>query len=528
MQNSKESVHISPSEWRWVILFSGALVLLAFIPFLWVAITGASGTGMQFMGIFNNPFDGATYLSKMQQGYEGSWLIYFRHTSEQHSPVFIQVLYPLLGHIARLISIPTIALFHVARVVASLIMYMALYHFGATIWPRQRARRIFFTVVAVGSGLGWIGILFGIESPDLTIPEIYPFYSSLVNVHFPFTLACIAFIASVLISAFRPGNNYVPSLNNGGGAVALLTFVLSLLYPQAIVPLAGAVTLYALIHGLRQRVFPLRELRWLLLLILPALPMAAYYAAVLNYNLTAMEWNRQNVTLSPAFWLLLVGLGVPLLMAIPGIVRALRRFEQDGDQFMIIWFIVMLVAMYMPTNYQRRFAVGMMIPIAYFVTRALEGYWFNFVNRRWRYRLLMAVVPTITMSYLLVLLSNLSITVGPFLERDYVAAFQWLKQHPQTDEVILASPDVSVWIPGWVGARVVYGHPFETMNAVEKELQVISWYSAQNDADCKALIDQFSVKYVIIGPQETAIGATKCTDILDPVFNYGSVTVYAP
>lgn len=530
MQTSRDSVHIAPAEWRWVILFSGALVLLAFVPFLWVAFSGASGMQMQFMGMLNNPFDGATYLSKMQQGYEGVWLVYFRHTSETHSAVFIQVLYPLLGHVARLINIPPVALFHVARVVASLIMYMALYHFAATIWPRQRSRRIFFTVASIGSGLGWILVIFtgGTTSPDLVIPEIYPFYSSLVNVHFPLTIACIALTASVLVTAFRPGVNDDPALNNGGLAIILLSFALSLLYPQSLVPLIGAVAVYGLIHVVRQRTIKWREVRWLLVLVLPALPMAAYYVAVVSYNPAAAEWNRQNITLAPSLPLLAIGLGVPLLMALPGIARAIRKFEQDGDQFMLIWLLVMLVVMYLPSNIQRRFAVGMMIPMAYFVTRALEGFWFNFVNRRWRYRLLMAVVPTITMSYLLVLMGNLSISIGPFLERDYAAAFQWLKQHTQPDEVILASPDVSIWIPGWVGGRVVYGHPFETLNASAKEQMVLTWYKAENLSDCSALLVDYNVQSVIVGPQENAIGQSKCLDTLNPVFNYGSVTVYAP
>jgi hypothetical protein len=533
MQITRDSVHITPAEWRWVILFSGALVLLAFVPFLWVAFSGASAMQMQFMGMLNNPYDGATYLSKMVQGYEGAWLVYFRHTSEQHSAIFVQVLYPLLGHVARLISIPPIALFHVARVVASLIMYMALYHFAATIWPRQRSRRIFFTVAGIGSGLGWILVIFtgNTTSPDLVIPEMYPFYSSLVNVHFPLTMACIALIASVFIAAFRPGLNDDPGVSNGGLAVILLTFVLSLLYPQSLVPLGGAVAIYVIIHAIRQRSYKLREARWLLVLVLPALPMGLYYAAIVNYNPAAAEWNRQNVTASPSLPLLALGLGVPLLMALPGILRAIRKFEQDGDQFMLIWLLVMLVVMYLPINIQRRFAVGMMIPIAYFVTRSLEGFWFTFINRRWRYRLLMAVVPTMTMSYLLVLMSNFNISIGPFLERDYVAAFQWLKQNSQTDDVVLAAPDVSVWIPGWVSGRVVYGHPFETLNAEVKEQQVLTWYKAETASDCKALIDEYDVQFVIVGPQENAINQpireTKCIDVLTPVFNYGSVTVYA-
>ncbi|MBN8618668.1 MAG: hypothetical protein J0L63_07170, partial [Anaerolineae bacterium] len=156
MQSARDTVHITPAEWRWVIFVGGALVLLAFVPFLWVALSGAVGDQWQFMGVLNNYIDGATYISKMMQGFEGSWLVYFRHTSEPHNAIFVQVLYPALGQLARVINVPPIAIFHVARVVASLIMYMAMYYFASTVWPRPRSRRIFFIIAAIGSGLGWV------------------------------------------------------------------------------------------------------------------------------------------------------------------------------------------------------------------------------------------------------------------------------------------------------------------------------------------------------------------------------------
>jgi hypothetical protein len=45
-------------------------------------------------------------------------------------------------------------MFHVARVFASLFMYVALYQLAASIWSRVRARRVFFVVASIGAGLG--------------------------------------------------------------------------------------------------------------------------------------------------------------------------------------------------------------------------------------------------------------------------------------------------------------------------------------------------------------------------------------
>ena len=87
---------------------------------------------------------------------------------------------------------------------------------------------------------------------------------------------------------------------------------------------------------------------------------------------------------------------------------------------------------------------------------------------------------------------------------------------------------MSVWIPGWVGARVVYGHPFETMNAETKERLVLSWYQNSATSECKDLIETYTVSYIVVGPQENTVGSAGCVDGLTPVFNYGTVTVYEP
>jgi hypothetical protein len=527
MQSSQDTVHITSAEWRWVVIFAVALTALAFIPFLWVAFSGANGMDWQFMGVLNNYRDGATYLSKMVQGMEGTLLINFRHTPEPHDGVFIQVLYPALGQVARLVGIPPIALFHAARVVASLIMYLALYHLSATIWTRIRSRKIFFIVASIGSGLGWFFSGGDTRFPDLSIAEIFPFYSSLVNVHFPLALACLALLCSTMILVFRPGSNDDPGIQNGGLITGLLSLTLALLFPQALVPFIMAVSLYVGVYWLQKRRITMRELRWLLVLMLPPLPVGAYYAAIVMYNPVIAEWNRQNVTLAPSPIVFILGLGVPLAVALPGIYRAVRRFESDGDRFILLWLVAMFVLIYLPTNIQRRFAAGMMIPIAYFATRALEDFWFQYINRRWRYRLLIPAVPLMTMSYVVVLLANLNITPGPFLQRDYAVAFQWIKENKSADDVILASEKVSVWIPSWVGARIVYGHPFETLQSDVKSQQVLAWYST-NATDCETLLNQYSVSYVIFGPQEQALGTTPCLDDLTSVFRSGDVTVYAP
>ncbi len=533
---SRQTVHIMSAEWRWVILVGSALVLLAISPLLWVALRGTPG--WQFMGVLHNYLDGSTYISKMQLGYEGSWLVYFQHTPEQHSGAFIQVIYLLLGHLSRLIAIPPIVMFHVARVGAALFMYVALYQLGATIWTRVRARRIFFVIVVLGSGMGWLfaPLLQNPAIPDLTVPEAFPLYSTFMNVHFPLTIACLALLASLYITAFRPGAAQDPSVDTMLPLAALLSVVVALLYPQALVPIGGALTLYVGIVWLQDRRVPVRLLRWLLALILPAIPIAAYYVITVIYNPAMAIWNAQNVTSAPSLPLLLIGFGLPLLVALPGIYRAVRRFERDGDRLMLLWLVCGLVAIYLPINVQRRFMVGMMIPIAYFATRAIEDVWLPRINRRWRPVVISVFVPLISVSQILMLFLPVLPAItgypqaakGIFLERDYALTFNWLEPHTEQTDVVLAAPLPSAWIPGWVGSRVVYGHPYETLDAAQKQQQVLDWYDGTDTGvACVALLDQYQVRYILYGPEEQALGQTACLGNLQLIATSGSVSVYA-
>jgi hypothetical protein len=234
--------------------------------------------------------------------------------------------------------------------------------------------------------------------------------------------------------------------------------------------------------------------------------------------------------------MLVAGFALPLLVGLPAIFRALRRFERDGDRLMLLWLVCMLIAIYLPTNVQRRFAVGMMIPVAYFTVRAIEDVWMDRIRRRLRPVGLAALIGLTVLTPVLMLFlpvlplvtGNVGAAEGMFLESGYASAYAWLStQSNDPETVVLASPLVSVWVPGWAGMRVVYGHPFETLDAEVKRAEVLDWYAASGE-NCAALIDRYDVRYILWGPQERELGDGRCIEGYDHVAIFGDVSVYAP
>ena len=68
----------SGSSWRWAISWALVMLGVSCMPYF-IAIFLAP-EGWQFAGILVNPYDGHSYLAKMQQGWGGSWLFHLTYT----------------------------------------------------------------------------------------------------------------------------------------------------------------------------------------------------------------------------------------------------------------------------------------------------------------------------------------------------------------------------------------------------------------------------------------------------------------
>ncbi len=539
---------IAPFEWRWVIIFSGLLVAITLLPYAWAFASNSPSDSWAFMGILVNTKDGASYLGKINEGAQGNWLFRLSYTAEDQTGVAIHEFYLLLGHIARLTGLSSLLMFHISRLITGFFMYLSFYYLGSVIWPRLRPRRLFFSLLAVGSGLGWLYLVLfarvaspNIISPptDINVPESIPFYATFTNPHFPLAIALITLLAATFVIVFRPGFEDHPGFQNGGLTVVVLVIALAVVQPQGLVPVSVALCVYLVILAIRERHIPWREINWVTLVILPASPFFVYYFALTVENPAMRIWNQQNVTASPPVINYLLGFGLLLIVAIPGVIRAFRRFERDGDQFMLVWLVVNALLLYAPTNIQRRFAIGLIIPIVYFAVRALEDYWFHHIQPPWRDAALVAlyvfIVPSniLTLGIPLVAVAqpNVGIASQISLYRPELEAIKWLADNGNPGDVVLAPANVSLWIPAYSDLRVVSGHDYETLNYAAKQQAVNDWYAGKN---CdQTLLQANNVRYVLSqyqpagGTPDTTVSNTCLQSLGTPVKSLDGVDIYA-
>jgi len=490
-------------EWRWVFVFSAALLLIVSLPFIWAyAVALPDST---FMGVVVNPIDGATYQAKMMQGFRGSWLFRLVYTPEDHQGVFLFTFYLLMGHLSRILNIPPIMTFTIFRLIGGFFMFTALYRFVADWTEDTTQRRITWSIMVLGSGFGWLAAAFGYVSSDLLVlPEAFPLQAVYANPHFPLSIAAAAMIAHIFYVVFFVERDLRPGFTWDTAILAFSTLFLVSASPFVLLPLSAACIVVVMFLWRTTGRFPQREFEWGLVCAVVGLPLIAYNLwAVSSANPIFNAWMQQNQTASPPVWDYLIAFGPMLTLAGIGLYATYRRHFELSDLFLLTWLVTNILLLYAPLGLQRRFALGLILPVGLLAGRGLRWVLMTAVKRRWRPLMVMLVFLIITPTTLVaVVLPMVGATLPAsedayFVSNEKIDAFEWLENETRSDSVVLAAPSTSLYVPIY-GRRIVYAHPFETLNAAKREKAVVDFFTGQS---CD-VIDDESVDYVLVSPTE--------------------------
>ena len=513
-----------------------AVLLGTVLPYLYAA--AQSNQEFIFGGFLLNPTDGNSYLAKMYQGWRGDWRFTLPYNAEAGQGAYLFLFYLALGHLARLSGISLVFFFHIARLISILVLLLSLNRFFIAVLPNPRHRYLAFALSAVGSGLGWLAVLFGGFTSDFWVAEAYPFLSAYANPHFPLGLALLLWI---LTPPVVHRHDRVQSLGfwlRRQWPVIPISLALSAITPFGVViacAVLGGIWIWAILEG--QADLPvglyLARLTWTALSGLPLL----FYAVWVTYADPYLRvWNQQNLTPSPRIIDLFISFFPLLLLAGLGGWQLIvnRRKEQVGNwdnwRIPLVWAVLALILVYIPLNLQRRFLMGLYVPLAALAAPGLEWLAGGKVRRYWFLAVLVFFIILPTNLVILLTARHAAQTHDPaiYLFRDESLAFNWLHQQAPAGSIVLAAPQTGLLIPGYTGLGVIYGHPFETVNAKKQEQAVIDAYSGRLDAAAvQALLDEYGVDFVFYGPRERSLGALPPMSRLMPVYQHGEVTIYA-
>jgi len=506
---------VSKAEWRWALVGVGLVAIVACLPYVYAQL--AAPPGQTFGGFLINVQDGNSYLAKMRQGYEGEWLYRLAFSPEDQRGILVFTLYLGLGQLARLTGLPMMALYHAGRIVGAAAMLLTTYVLAAELTTEIGARRWAFAIAAFGSGLGLVSQLIGRATigfvpVDFYTPEANSFYSILTNPHFPLMAA---FEALALLWVFKPPFprqplvvQCIPLVLVGLGVVSFAPYLGPVV---GVVVVAGLAVLRPSDSGIYVRTAALGAAMIALL---------AYNLWELQTNPAIMEWARQNQTPSPPLLDTLMGLGVWLPLAVVGAYRVWktnRPVSRAVAAALVVWIVLTLVLMYVPYPLQRRFVGGVFMPVG--ILAGVGTHWVVTSLLSLRRVLVLAVLIAFGFSsngliLLVTFTAPRQADTKMYLTNDEAAALNWLELRVSPDDVVLADTRLGNFVPGWTGARSVYGHSIETMNAEAKQAEVTDYYESGPNTD---LLERYHVQYVIGGD---------APDGWQLVFESGSVKVY--
>lgn len=508
---------ISRSEIRWVAILTLLVTSLTALPYIYAQV--AAPAGYTFGGVMINPEDGNTYLAKIREGYDGDWLYRSVYSPDNEPAILGHNLYLLIGQFARLIQLPIIWAYHLARILAGSLLLVAAYWLAAEITPNIQARRWAWAIAAFGSGLGIVIQLLGLSQngfvpPDFYQPQSNIFYSILTNPHFPLTTA---FEILAVLWVFKPPFAKWPEGLNLG-LIVTLGIGLAIMAPY-LVPVVILVTGVGLLAA-----WPVGPKIWVRFGVLGAAmtSIVIIYLWQLNYNPAMAAWLGQVKAVSPPLIQTLFGFGIWLPLALTGAWQVWQSENKSSRHFTIIllaWIVVGLTSMYSPSFTQGRFVSGIFAPIA--ILAGVGVHWLLNFTQGLRQKLLLLIIVGLGFNSNVIIV-GVTFTAPRqkpdtmYLTNDEMAMFDWLDSRTSDADVVLANQRLGNFVPAWTNARVVYGHNLETSQATLRQAEVDAYY--QQGADLN-LLHKYNVAFVIGGRKPAGWKVA---------YQNATVTVYSP
>ena len=522
----------TPRAWpRFALVFAAVVAIISLLPYLLAYLW--TPPGHHFAGFFFIADDATTYLAKMRQGADGSWLWNDPYTSEPHGGVFLFSFYLLFGHLAALLHVPLIAAYHLARISGTVALVIAAHQLCRRVLPAE-LRRLGLVLVILGSGAGFVAQALGnpsvfgsqVEALDLHLPEISGWYSILAIPHFAWATALI--IAALLgLLRITEAASWRPIALTSAALVALTA-----IHPQMI-PVLGLIWIayqgVLLAWGARPTI---RSVAAQAVPFLATSPLLAYNAWILFRDPTIAEWAHQWRHQAPTPVSLAVSLGLPLLAAIAGMVIAWRRRDR-GLALLFVWPPLVLTLLYLPNlaNIQRRLLDALYVPIG--ILAAVGIRMLTSRLRRARARRIEALLVTVCcLSSAIVLAIALRFATGAFpeayVDSDSWRAMQWLSGHHQQGDRALSSPGSGQLLPAWAGVPVYVGHYSETLDYFQKIRNVGAILKpGESEATVRAFLHGNGITLLYWGPDEARTGyQPNDQPFLRPVHQDGTVTIY--
>ena len=481
-------------NWRLPLLMGLALAIVTSVPYLYAY--AVQPPGHVFMGFFYLGDDANTYLAKMRQGWEGSWSWQNRYTTEPSPAAYLFMFWIVLGHLAALLNLPLIVVFHLAMVGSAFALMAAAWAMICHFIEDRAARKFAFFFVAIGLGMGYViqalghPVIFGNQTDtlDWRMPELTAFYSVLALPHFAWSGVFAAAGIALTFKAMQRGSLTLGAL----GGLAWLGQ--ASIHPQMPILMGGATAIALLLR-------PAAPRGWVAAGLAFAIPapyiLYSYLAFIGNPEVQRWTFHSKNA-LPPDTISLLFALAPQVLLALVGLPGALRRRTRE-DLFLVAWLVLLAAILYLPNpagDLRRRFLDGIYLPLGILGARGM----YEAILPRLRSQRARALVPFTYVSFAAI--GSAFLTLAPIAvaaNPEYSATtaeydgLTWLGTEPVGR--VLSMPGVGLYVPAYSPDTVYVGHYDETFDYVNKTQTALAVLTGKSDLE--QFISANHIRYVV-------------------------------
>ncbi len=532
-------------EWVYVSLVIVAVLVITALPYVFAY--RSAPPDKQFMGVMVNIPDHFQYFSWMRES-QTQVLVPNQLTPEDSTPLLFNFLWWTLGRIEALTGISYDGLYQITRWLAGAFVMAATYFFCGVVFTSRAKRWTAFLVATLGAGLGWLLVVEKTlrRLPDVNSPfalytsEPNTFLNVLAFPHFSIAAGLIAVIFGLVLLGQRSQNLRYAWV---AAAVSLLLGVQHAYDMFIIYPVIG---LYALFIWLRDRKFPMYLFKLGVIVVLvsvwPALH--AYYITTADEVWKAVLAQFDNAgAFTPGPLLLPILMGVSWLLAIWALdIRTPWRERDDTHLFILAWFLAHFPLVYIPLDFQIHLLSGWQIITAVLATIGIYTRVVPFLQRFFRNtsRQRLALYASVAL-VLLVIPTNLYLLAWRFVDlrrADYpffvpkanLAALEELEARGSSDDVVLSTVDMGIYVPALTGVRSFLGHWAQTLDYFGKQEMVAAFFDAEtDDAERQRILSEYSVDYVLYTERERLLGDydPASAAFLEEVYNEDGAALYA-
>ena len=494
----------------WCFWYGVILAGITTLPYL--IGMAVQGDEWHFTGFVFGVEDGNSYIAKMLLGQVGNWLFRTPYSIETQNGVLAFLPYLLLGKLAAPpeLHIQLVVQFHIFRVLSISFTVCVIYQFISIYLDNIRWRRWATVLATTGGGLGWAVLSLGGISwlGSLPLEWISPESFGFLSFYgLPHLVLARGLLLLAIILFLRAEDS--PKLSWLAGGVILLLLLVQPLSVLTLAVVIGSYNLLVFVYSMLQRkpqIF--RPLFFnTLRMIIPPLPLFAYFVYSFSIDPFLTAWTGQNQILSPhpLHYLLAYGLMIPFL-----IVPFQKKVWKTRLQWLlpIGWLAAGPFLAYFPHNLQRRLPEGIWIAIIVLAVLGMAELW---RRRLWGKMLVSFSIAFALISSTLLLIGGMQAAARPdlplFRPDGEVRAFQELDSISPQNSIVLASYNTGNALPAWVPVRVLIGHGPESANLDELLPVVSAFFDERGDAiQRRRFLEEQQVDFVFYGPFERDLG----------------------